>query len=257
MNTQLNKELLDELHYRFNNVDFIADDPISIPHSFTAREDIEISGFLAATIAWGNRKAIVKSARRMMEFLDNAPYDFVVNHSEAELLTLQKYVHRTFNGGDFTDFIRALKGICQKHKSLGEYFQGEYRRCGSIPLVISQFRSDFFSAEHSPRCEKHLSSIDKGSACKRVNMYLRWMVRHDDNGVDFGLWSDIPSSALYLPLDVHSGNVARHLGLLTRKQSDWRAVAEVTENLRQFDVNDPVKYDFALFGAGISGLIKP
>ncbi len=257
MDTQLNQELLDELYYRFNNADFIADDPISIPHSFTAREDIEVAGFLAATIAWGNRKAIVKSARRMMEFLDNAPYDFVINHSEAELLTLQKYVHRTFNGGDFIDFIRALRAICQSHKSIGEYFQGEYRKCGSIPEVISKFRCEFFLSEHSPRCEKHLSSIDKGSACKRLNMYLRWMVRQDDKGVDFGLWSDIPSSALYLPLDLHSGNVARHLGLLTRRQNDWKAVAEVTENLRSFDVNDPVKYDFALFGAGISGAIRP
>ncbi len=250
-------ELLDELHLRFNNSDFIAEDPISIPHSFTAKEDIEIAGFLAATIAWGNRRAIVKSAKRMMEYLDNAPYDFVTNHSEAELKTLEKYVHRTFNGGDFIDFIKALKDICHTYTSLGDYFQQRYREEGSMPAVISSFRRDFFTCEHSPRCEKHLSSIDKGSACKRVNMYLRWMVRRDDRGVDFGLWRDIPMSALYLPLDLHSGNVARHIGILHRRQNDWKAVDEVTQQLRLADAADPVKYDFALFGAGVSGVIKP
>ncbi len=250
------KELLEQLTDRFNNSDFIAEDPISIPHSFSAQQDIEIAGLLAATIAWGNRKAIVKSARRMMEYLDNAPYDFVMNHSQAELKGLESYVHRTFNGGDLIDFVRGVRGICQDYNSLGEYFQSRYMELGSIPAAISTFRRDFFECEHSPHCHKHLSSIDKGSACKRLNMYLRWMVRRDDRGVDFGLWREIPSSALYLPLDVHSGNVARHLGLLTRKQSDWRAVDEVTSALRQFDIDDPVKYDFALFGAGIAGVIK-
>lgn len=250
------KELLDSLYLKFNSSDFIEEDPISIPHSFGVQEDIEIAGFLAATIAWGNRKAIVKSAKRMMECLDNSPYDFVVNHSQRDLVSLEKYVHRTFNGGDFLDFVRSLRLMCEEHGSLGNYFTTRYLQRGGMPMVISDFRKDFFCEGHSVRCEKHLSSIDKGSACKRLNMFLRWMVRRDDRGVDFGLWREIPPSALYLPLDVHSGNVARELSILKRRQNDWKAVAEVTEALRHFDAEDPVKYDFALFGAGISGLIS-
>ncbi len=249
-------ELLEALHDRFNREEFIEADPISIPHRYTARADREIAGFLASTIAWGNRKAIVKSAHRMMEYMDDAPYDFVMNASTEELTRLESYVHRTFNGLDFRDFVLCLRGIYSRHGGIGEFFEREYDEHQSMALALSAFRREFFTSEHQQRCEKHLSSIDKGAACKRTNMYIRWMVRRDSRGVDFGEWRKIPSSAIYMPLDVHSSNVARALGLLTRKQNDWRAVEELTTHLREFDASDPVKYDFALFGAGISGVLE-
>ncbi len=242
---------LNALHDRYNSPDFIAGDPISIPHAYTDPRDIEIAGFLAATIAWGNRKAIVRSARRMMEAMDDQPYDFTVNASPTDLARLDSYVHRTFNGGDLRSFVLALRGMIARHGGVGEFFQKEYQLSGSIPSVLSRFRQEFFALDHLPRAQKHLSSIDRGAACKRLNMYLRWMVRDDHRGVDFGLWKSIPASALYLPLDVHSGNMARALGLLTRRQNDWKAVEEITAALRAFDPADPVKYDYALFGAGI------
>lgn len=249
-------ELLDSLYERYNCVDFIAGDPISIPHSFSDPKDVEISGFLAATIAWGNRKAIVRSAGRMMDMMDGAPRDFTANASQAELSQLGKYVHRTFNGGDFITFVKALRRMEEKYGGLGAFFQGEYALSGDMRKVLSRFRQEFFDIEHLPRAQKHLSSIDKGAACKRMNMYLRWMVRDDGRGVDFGLWKGIPASALYLPLDVHSANMGRGLGLLSRKQNDWKAVEEITCALREFDPADPVKYDFALFGAGIDGYLR-
>ncbi|MFI3316210.1 MAG: TIGR02757 family protein [Rikenellaceae bacterium] len=251
------RELLDSLHERFNREEFIEHDPISIPHRFSAVEDIEIAGLFASTIAWGNRKAIVKSAGRMMEYMDNAPYDFVCNATDKDLQTLQSYVHRTFNGSDLTDFVVAIRSICDEYDSIGKLMVQLYSDSKSVPSLLSNFRARFLLSSHNPHCEKHISSIDKGAACKRLNMYLRWMVRRDNNGVDFGIWDEIPMSALYLPLDVHSGNVARALGLLERKQSDWKAVDQVTRALREFDADDPVKYDFALFGAGIEGVIKP
>ncbi len=249
-------ELLEELYSRFNRPEFIAEDPISIPHSYSSKGDVEISGFLSATIAWGNRRAIVKSARRMMEYLDDSPYDFVMNASEGDLERVQSYVHRTFNGLDLRDFILALRSICERYGGVGDFFESSYEHSQSMADVFAHFRREFFMQEHQQRCEKHLSSIERGAACKRLCMYTRWMVRSDDRGVDFGLWRKIPSSALYMPLDVHSGNVARALGLLDRKQNDWKAVAQLTERLREFDESDPVKYDFALFGAGIGGVIK-
>ncbi|MFI3292067.1 MAG: TIGR02757 family protein [Rikenellaceae bacterium] len=249
-------ELLEELHNRFNCSSFVEADPISVPHRYSSREDREIAGFMAATIAWGNRKAIVKSAHRMMEYMDDVPYDFVMNASQQDLCHLESYVHRTFNGFDFKDFILCLRGIYTLHGGIGNYFESHFKQHQSIPKALSDFRTEFFASEHQPRCEKHLSSIDKGAACKRTNMFIRWMVRRDSRGVDFGEWSKIPMSAIYIPLDVHSGNVARALGILTRKQSDWRATAELTTKLREFDAEDPVKYDFALFGAGIDGVIK-
>ncbi len=250
------RELLEELHDRFNREEFVERDPISVPHRYLKREDREIAGFMASTIAWGNRKAIVKSAHRMMEYMDDTPYDFVLNASDQDLKRLESYVHRTFNGLDFRDFIMCLRGIYNHWGGIGTYFEQHYAQHESIPQALSDFRSEFFVAEHQPRCEKHLSSIDKGAACKRTNMFIRWMVRRDNRGVDFGEWSTIPMSAIYMPLDVHSGNVARALGLLGRKQSDWKAVYELTSKLREFDEEDPVKYDFALFGAGIDGVIK-
>lgn len=250
------RDLLEHLHDKYNRPEFIEPDPISVPHAFAGKEDREIAGFFAATIAWGNRKAIVKSARRMMQYMDDAPADFVRNASADELTRLQTYVHRTFNGQDFTDFVLAIRGITQRYGGIGDFFESHYEAEGDMARVLSAFRREFFACEHNPHCEKHLSSIDKGAACKRLNMYLRWFVRRDDRGVDFGLWRKIPASALYLPLDVHSGNMGRALGLLVRKQNDWKATAEITASLREFDADDPVRYDFSLFGAGIDGFLK-
>ena len=250
-------ELLEGLYDRYNRPEFIADDPVSVPHGFTEREDIEIAGFLAATIAWGARPVIVRNGRRMMHCMDDAPAAFVRSASERELHRFAGFVHRTFNGGDLLDFIRALRGLCERFGSLGGSFESRYRELGSIPALLADFRREFFACDHAPRCEKHLSSVERGAACKRLNMFLRWMVRRDGRGVDFGLWPSIPMSALYLPLDLHSGNMARELGLLNRRQNDWRAVEEVTAALRRFHAEDPVRYDFALFGAGISGMLKP
>ena len=247
------RELLERLHDRYNNESFIEADPISVPHSFTRPVDREIAGFLAATIAWGNRRAIVQSAHRMMRYMDNTPEDFVRNATEADMEYLRTYVHRTFNGIDFQDFVRGLRHIITEWGSVGNYFETRYEEHGDLRLVFSDFRRDFFAAEHDAHCEKHLSSIDKGAACKRLCMYLRWFVRHDDRGVDFGMWRRIPMSALYMPLDIHTGRMGRNLGLLNRKQSDWKAVEELTASLRELHADDPVRYDYSLFGLGISG----
>lgn len=247
------RELLERLHDRYNNESFIEADPISVPHSFTRPVDREIAGFLAATIAWGNRRAIVQSAHRMMRYMDNAPEDFVRNATEADMEYLRTYVHRTFNGVDFQDFVRGLRHIIIEWGSVGNYFETRYEEHGDLRPVFSDFRRDFFAAEHDAHCEKHLSSIDKGAACKRLCMYLRWFVRHDDRGVDFGMWRRIPMSALYMPLDIHTGRMGRNLGLLNRKQSDWKAVEELTASLRELHADDPVRYDYSLFGLGISG----
>ncbi|MCH5334695.1 MAG: TIGR02757 family protein [Alistipes sp.] len=250
------RDLLERLHDKYNRPEFIEADPISVPHRFTSRDDREIAGFFAATIAWGNRKAIVKSACRMMEYMDNAPADFVVNASDSELARLSTYVHRTFNGRDFTDFVLAVRAMYARFGGIGRFVESRYAVRGDMAGVLSDFRREFFASRHDAHCEKHLSSIDKGAACKRLNMYFRWFVRRDDRGVDFGEWTMIPMSALYLPLDVHSGNMGRALGLLTRRQSDWKAVVEITEALRGFDPGDPVRFDFSLFGAGIDGFLK-
>ena len=247
------RDLLERLHDRYNNESFIEADPISVPHSFTSTVDREVAGFLAATIAWGNCRAIVQSAHRMMRYMDNAPDDFVRNATQSDMEYLRTYVHRTFNGVDFQDFVRGLRHIITKWGSVGNYFESRYEEHGDLRPVFSDFRRDFFAVEHDVHCEKHLSSIDKGAACKRLCMYLRWFVRHDDRGVDFGLWRRIPMSALYMPLDIHTGRMGRNLGLLGRKQSDWKAVEELTASLRELHVDDPVRYDYSLFGLGISG----
>ena len=247
------RELLERLHDRYNNEEFIEADPISVPHSFVNPVDREVAGFLAATIAWGNRRAIVKSAHRMMRYMDNAPEDFVRNATEGDMEYLRTYVHRTFNGVDFQDFVRGLRHILAEWGSVGNYFETRYEEHGDLRPVLSDFRRDFFSVEHDSHSEKHLSSIDKGAACKRLCMYLRWFVRRDDRGVDFGLWQRIPMSALYMPLDIHTGRMGRNLGLLSRKQSDWKAVEELTASLRELSAEDPVRYDYSLFGLGISG----
>jgi uncharacterized protein (TIGR02757 family) len=244
------KDFLDEKVEKYNRLDFIEHDPISIPHRYTGKEDIEISGFLASTIAWGNRTMILRNANRMMDYLDDSPYDFIMNHSDNDLERISTVIHRTFNAADFIYFIKALKHIYQEQNGLEGIFN-QYRTNDSLQPAIHQFRNMFFELPHERRTMKHISDPFKGSAAKKINMYLRWMIRKDSKGVDFGIWKSISPSVLSCPLDVHSGNVARKLGLLTRKQNDTKAVSELDSNLRDMDINDPVKYDFALFGLGV------
>lgn len=244
------KEFLDAKVIQYNNAKFIESDPIQIPHQFSLKEDIEISGFLTATIAWGNRKSIINNANKMMLLTDSAPFDFVMNHEESDLEKLTNFVHRTFNGTDFITFVSGLKHIYTKHNGLEALFS-KHAEKNSLQLSIHRFKQAFFETEHLQRTEKHISDPLKNSAAKRINMFLRWMVRPNTTGVDFGIWKNIKPSQLSCPLDVHSGNVARKLGLLNRKQNDAKAVAELDASLRKLDPIDPVKYDFALFGLGV------
>ena len=242
------KDFLDTKVIEYNNPKFIESDPIQIPHQFSTKEDIEVSSFLVATIAWGNRKMIIKNGQRMMELMGNAPYDFIMNHQEKDLDNLTGFVHRTFNDVDFKYFIKSLKNIYTNHNGLEAIF---ITKDNTLQNTISEFKDIFFELEHPLRTQKHISNPLKGSAAKRINMWLRWLCRKDSAGVDFGIWQQIKPSQLSCPLDVHSGNVARKLGLLTRKQNDAKALLELDTNLRILDPNDPVKYDFALFGLGV------
>jgi uncharacterized protein (TIGR02757 family) len=243
------KEFLDEKVIQYNNFDFIESDPIQIPHSFSLKEDIEIAGFLSATIAWGNRKMIIKNSKKLMDLMGNSPYDFVMSHSKDNLERLDNFVHRTFNSDDAKTFIKALQHIYINHEGLEAVFSKNQEE-NSMQKSIHEFKKVFFEIDHLQRTQKHISDPLNNSAAKRINMYLRWMIR-DDNKVDFGIWKSIPTSKLSCPLDVHSGNVARKLGLLKRKQNDGKALAELDVALRKLDKNDPVKYDFALFGLGV------
>lgn len=245
----VSKEYLDELCDKYQKAEFIEDDPIAVPHRFNGRNDIEIAAFLSSTIAWGNRKIIVRNCHKMVDLMGGEPYKFVMHANDRELSGLDNFVHRTFNGVDFRYYVESLRNIYEHHGGLGNFFEGQYLESKDMRVVLKEFYDLFFSLDHLDRSRRHISSIAKGSACKRLNMFLRWMVRGGE--VDFGLWCNIPTSALYLPLDVHSSNVSRQLGLLERKQNDWKAVEQVTQSLRELDVNDPVKYDFALFCAGI------
>ena len=244
------KEFLDTKVEQYNHPKFIESDPIQIPHQFSKKEDIEIAGFLTATIAWGNRKSIINNAHKMMQLLEQSPYDFIINHQESDLEKLTNFVHRTFNGNDFVQFIKSLNHIYKNHNGLEAVFSENIKE-QTLQYSIHQFKTHFFEIDHLQRTQKHVSDPLKNSAAKRINMYLRWMVRQDQNGVDFGIWKDISPSLLSCPLDVHSGNVARKLGLLKRKQNDGKALAELDNALRKLDPNDPVKYDFALFGLGV------
>jgi uncharacterized protein (TIGR02757 family) len=250
MNHSELKDFLDEKVIQYNTLDFIESDPVQIPHLFSLKEDVEIAGFLSATIAWGNRKMIIKNAHKMMDLMGNAPYDFVMSHTESDLERMESFVHRTFNGLDFASFIRSLQHIYQKHNGMEAVFL-KNQESHSMQKSISEFKKIFFEIPHSYRTQKHISDPLNGSAAKRINMYLRWMCRQDNKGVDLGIWKSISPASLSCPLDVHSGNVARKLGLLSRKQNDSKAVSELDKNLRQLDDNDPVKYDFALFGLGV------
>lgn len=244
------KSFLDFKVDEYNRPEFIETDPIQIPHRYNKKEDIEISGFLTATIAWGNRKSILKNASHLMELLWDSPKDFVLNHTDKDLLPLEKFVHRTFNGKDLIYFIQSLQNIYKNHKGLEEIF-AVHAEEDDLQKSIHHFKKIFFELSHLSRIEKHISDPLRNSAAKRINMYLRWMVRKDQCGVDFGIWNELRASQLSCPLDVHSGNTARKLGLLKRKQNDAKALQELDKSLRSLDPVDPVKYDFALFGLGV------
>ncbi len=247
------KEFLNQKVILFNSKTFIESDPIAIPHQFSEKYDIEISGLITATLAWGNRKSIQKSAIKFMTLMDFKPYDFLLNHSSQELKMLEKFVHRTFNGADALFFVESLKNIYKNRGGLEEVFAEGFQQSQTIFGAINHFRDIFFEVEHLQRSQKHISNPAGGSAAKRLNMFLRWMVRNDNMGVDFGLWKSIPTEKLMIPLDVHSGRMARKFYLLNRKANDWKAVEELTLNLRKLCPTDPIKYDFALFGMGAQG----
>jgi uncharacterized protein (TIGR02757 family) len=237
------KEFLDYKADFYENPKFIEDDPIQIPHQFLQKEDIEISAFLISTIAWGNRKSIIKSGEKMLQLMDFQPYNYILNFSEKE----SNFVHRTFNGSDLVFFIRSLKNIYSNHNGLENVFHSNDNQ---LLTKIANFRKIFMEVEHEKRSEKHISNPLSGSASKRLIMYLRWMVRSNKKGVDFGLWKSIQPSSLMIPLDVHTGNIASKLGLISRKQFSWQTNEELISKLRNFDSIDPAKYDFALFGLG-------
>jgi len=243
------KSFLDEKVVAYNTPNFIHSDPISIPKQFTQKEDIEIAGFIAATISWGQRTAIIKSANNILSYMNYEPYQFVMNGDIDRLP--QGVVYRTFNGVDLRYFILALRNIYKNHDGLEYVFTQGYNQHKKIKDAIIYFREVFTSFQEPNRSGKHIANADKGSSSKRINMYLRWMVRQDKVDVDFGLWNNINPKHLMLPLDVHTGNVGRKLGLLIRKQNDWKAVEEITLNLRKLCIEDPIKYDFALFGLGV------
>lgn len=244
------KEFLDEKVLQYNNLEFIDSDPIQIPHRYQLKEDIEIAGFLAATIAWGNRKMIINNSNKMMEIMGNSPYDFVMSASDDNIDSIEGFVHRTFNTQDLINFIKNLRNVYTNYNGLEGIFT-KYQSDDSLQPAITEFKRIFFELDPLSRSAKHVSDPSNKSAAKRLNMMLRWFCRQDNQGVDFGIWKDISPSKLSCPLDVHSGNVARKLGVLTRKQNDAKALKELDDALRIMDPNDPVKYDFALFGLGV------
>jgi len=256
MNTPLDKnllkEFLEEKYRQYANSKFIEDDPIQFPHRFTRKEDIEIVGLITATISWGNRKMINNSMNRLLQRMGESPYEFVISYSKKDENRLKGFVHRTFNDQDCIDYIKVLKQIYVKDGGLQKLFRAGYKTDETIKSAINQFRVKFEDYNNSSHTIKHVPNVAQGSACKRINMYLRWMIRPSCEGVDFGIWTGIPTSALMMPLDTHSGRVARALGLLNRKQDDWKAVDELTSILSEFDPVDPVKYDYALFGLGVN-----
>lgn len=251
------KSFLDAKVAQYNRPEFIENDPVTIPHMFSRMQDIEIMGFWAATLAWGQRVTIIKKCKELITLMDGAPYDFIINHEEPDLKKLLKFKHRTFNDVDTLYFIAFFRQHYEKFESLEDAFvppgplKGEGKET-AVEVALNYFRSYFFSLPDFPhRTKKHVSSPSQKSTCKRLNMFLRWMVRHDDNGVDFGIWNRIKPADLICPLDLHVDRVSRKLNLINRKQTDWQTAVELTERLREFDPKDPVKYDFALFGLGI------
>ncbi|MEO6638914.1 MAG: TIGR02757 family protein [Ginsengibacter sp.] len=248
------KKFLDKKVTEFNNPSFIKDDPVCIPHLFSKKQDIEIAGFFAATFAWGIRKTIINKSKELLQRMDNAPYDFCINHQDADLRKLTGFCHRTFNDTDLLYFISFFKFQYSKNKSLETAFFNKQTlsQNNKIEAALNYFYAYFFSLDDVPqRTKKHIATPGRNSSCKRLNMFLRWMVRNDDKGVDFGLWKKISPAELVCPIDLHVARVAKNLKLLQRKQVDWQAALELTEVLKTFDNHDPVKYDFALFTLGI------
>ena len=247
------KSFLEEKVNQFNGPGFIDNDPVSIPHQYSLKQDIEITGFFAATLAWGQRITIIKKCNELFFMMDNAPYDFICNHSEQDLKKLLEFKHRTFNATDTLYFIEVLKNVYAQYDSLENVFTtGLHEEDETVEHGLINFEKYFFSLPDAPkRTRKHVATPARKSACKRLNMFLRWMVRNDSNGVDFGIWNKIKPHQLVCPCDLHVDRVARKLGLISRKQTDWLTALELTKNLRQFDPEDPVKYDFALFGLGV------
>jgi len=250
MNQNYIFEFLEEKARQFNTPEYIETDPIQVPHQFSDTNNIEIAGFLTATIAWGNRKSIIKNAMQLMNLMEMQPYEFILNASEQELSRLNNFKHRTFNGIDCKFFIKSLRNIYKNHKGLKTVFEENAKGETNIEKALINFRNIFFEIEHPERSTKHVANVLKNSSAKRLNMFLRWMVRNDGI-VDFGIWKGIKPSQLLIPLDVHCGNVARKLGILKRKQNDWKAVNELMNILIDCDPEDPVKYDYALFGLGV------
>lgn len=248
------KAFLDAKVDQYNRPDFIENDPIVIPHAFSKKQDIEIMGFWAAILAWGQRKTIINKCRELIQLMDSSPYDFIMNHQESDLKPFLSFKHRTFNDLDTLYFIRFFNQYYQKSDTLETAFIPKNQVVElNMEHMLNTFRNHFFSidADFPKRTMKHVSAPSQKSSCKRLNMFLRWMVRKDDRGVDFGIWNRINPSDLVCPIDLHVERVARKLGLIERKQLDWLTAIELTENLKQFDPHDPVKYDFALFGLGI------
>lgn len=247
------KEWLDEQAHLHNQPNFIEDDPIGLPHQFTQLQDIEIIGFWVAMLAWGRRSSIINSGKKLIELMDGAPYDFIKNHEEKDRAAFEQFKHRTFQPIDALYFLEFLQQYYQNNSSLETAFSQHLSPDAEhIEAALVGFHEDFFSLPHAPhRTKKHVATPARKSTCKRLCMFLRWMVRQDDKGVDFGLWKEIQPSQLLLPLDVHVERVGRQLGLIERKQRDWKTVLELTAHLKELDADDPVKYDFALFGTGV------
>ncbi len=246
-------EVLEEKYSQYNTPTFIAGDPVSIPHRFTRRQDIEITGFFAAVLAWGQRKTIITKCSHLVDLMDGAPYSFITGHQENDLKRFLQFRHRTFNPADALYFISFLHEHYARHQSLEDAFTASMQPGDTtVERGLNGFRNYFFLPEYAPqRTRKHISSPASKSACKRLNMFLRWMVRRDNKGVDFGLWTNISPAQLVCPCDVHVERTARRLGLITRRGMDWLTALELTEHLRGLDPADPVKYDFALFGLGL------
>ncbi|WP_436517235.1 TIGR02757 family protein [Ekhidna sp. To15] len=252
MNREELKSFLDDKVEEYNQPGFIPNDPICIPHEYSKKQDIEIAGFLAAVFAWGQRKTIINKSHEFLELMGNAPHQFVLNYSDQDLKPFTEFKHRTFNSTDALYFLHFFRWFYQNHESLEEAFVARLNRYATMEARLTQFFELFFSLpDHPKRTYKHIPNPSRKSACKRINMFLRWMVRKDDKGVDFGIWNKIETKQLICPCDLHVDRVARKLGLIKRKQTDWQTALELTENLKDLDPDDPVKYDFALFGLGV------
>ena len=252
-NSALLKDFLDEKVELYNQPGFIGQDPIQIPHQFKKNQDIEIAGFFAATLAWGQRKTIIAKGKELMNLMDNSPHEFILYHKTNDLKRIGSFKHRTFNSTDLLYFISFFKGFYSKHQSLETAFKYQSEKKWTMEEGIVHFHDLFFSLDHFPsRTQKHIATPARKSACKRINMFLRWMVRNDNKGVDFGIWKRISPAELICPIDLHVERVARKLKLIRRRNVDWQTAVELTNSLKKFDPADPVKYDFALFGLGIN-----